>query len=243
MTEPREITIGDGTVRRPRKPWTETVHELLHHLHASGLPVPEPLGLDDRFEYVTLVPGLDGDRAWPNGVSTDGARSLGQLLRRVHDATADWTPPADAHWSVPHQGGTAICHGDPKPANVTWVDGRAAGLFDWDAARPGDPIEDLAYALLWTTPLNGDPSIPVTEAEASLRRERAAALLDGYGWTAPFDVVERTVRRHELAIEEVEWLGSRGHEPHAEWLAQGWPDRWRSGVEAMRRAGRQVFPA
>lgn len=243
MTEPREITIDDGTVRRPRKPWTETVHALLRHLRAAELPVPEPLGVDEHFEYVSLVPGLDGDAAWPDGTSTDGARSLGQLLRRVHDATAEWTPPAGATWSVPHGAGAVICHGDPKPANATWVDGRAAGLFDWDAARPGDPSEDIAYALLWTVPLNGDPLAPVTEPEAALRRERAAALLDGYGWAGPFDVVQQALRRHELAIGEVEQLGTQGHEPHAAWLAQGWPRRWRGDLEAMHRAGRQIFPA
>ena len=242
MTDSREITIDDGTVRRPRNPWTETVHALLRHLRAAELPVPEPLGIDEHVEYVSLVPGLDGDAAWPDGVSVDGARSLGQLLRRVHDATADWTPPAGATWSVPHGAGAVICHGDPKPANAAWVDGRAAGLFDWDAARPGDPIDDLAYALLWTVPLNGDPSILVTEPEAALRRERAAALLDGYGWTEPFDVVELALRRHELAIREVEWLGAQGHEPHAEWLAQGWPRRWRDDLGALHRAGRQIFP-
>ena len=242
MTESREITIDDGTVRRPRTPWTETVHALLRHLRAAELPVPEPLGTDEHFEYVSLVPGLDGDTAWPDGVSVEGTRSLGQLLRRVHDATADWTPPAGATWSVHHSAGAVICHGDPKPANATWVDERAAGLFDWDAARPGDPVDDLAYALLWTVPLNGDPSIPVTGSEAALRRERAAALLDGYGWTGPFNVIERALRRHELAIREVEWLGAQGHEPHAEWLAQGWPRRWRGDLEALHRAGRQIFP-
>lgn len=243
MPEHRKISIENGTVRRPRKPWTETVHELLRHLRAEELPVPEPLGIDERFEYVTLVPGLDGDSAWPDGVSVEGSRSLGRLLRRVHDATANWTPPPDAHWSVPHCGGTAICHGDPKPGNLTWTDGQAAGLFDWDAARPGDPSEDLAYALLWTVPLNGDPLATVPTPEVVLRRERAAALLDGYGWTGPFDVVDRALRRHELAIQEVERLGAEGHEPHTGWLAQGWPHRWRSDLDTMRRAGQEIFPA
>ena len=133
MAEPREITIEGGTVRRPRTPWTETVHALLHHLRAAELPVPEPLGIDESFEHVSLVPGLDGDSAWPDGVCVDGARSLGQLLRRVHDATAGWTPPRGATWSVPHSNGAVICHGDPKPANAAW-----------DAARPGEHVDDLA---------------------------------------------------------------------------------------------------
>ncbi|MGP9536656.1 phosphotransferase [Brachybacterium sp. AOP43-C2-M15] len=243
MTDPREIRIDGTTVHRPRAPWTRTVHALLRHLRAQDLPVPEPLAIHERVEHVSLVPGRAGDEAWPHGVPADGARSLGRLLRSVHDATRGWTPPADARWSVPHAPGEVICHGDPKPANVAWQGGVAVGLFDWDAARPGDPVEDLAYTLLWTVPLNGDPSTLVTEPEARLRRERAAALLDGYGWTGPFDVVGQAVRRHEQAIDEVEHLGAEGHEPHATWVAQGWPAAWRSRLGAMRAAGRRVLPA
>ncbi|GAA1491538.1 phosphotransferase enzyme family protein [Brachybacterium sacelli] len=242
MPEPREVRIDGDTVRRPRKPWTETVHALLRHLREQDLPVPEPRGIDDRFEYVSLVPGLGGDGAWPDGVSADGARSLGRLLRRIHDATRGWTPPADAQWSVPHGSASTICHGDPKPGNVAWIDGRAVGLFDWDAARPGAPVADLAYALLWTTPIDVDPTgLQVTAVEAALRRERAAALLEGYGWSGPLDIVDVAVRRHELAIDEVEWLGERGHEPHASWVAQGWPGRWRDLLPTMRVAARSAF--
>ena len=106
---------------------------------------------------------------------------------------------------------------DPQPANFAWRDGRAVGLFDWDAARPGQPVDDVAYALLWFSPFNAD--------EAQIRgrgfhgepdrRARAEALLDGYGWDQPIDVVEAAVTRHAQAIDEVVWLGERGHEPHA----------------------------
>lgn len=244
MPEPREITLLGKTVRRPRKPWTETVHALLRHLREQDLPVPEPLGIDDRFEYVTLVAGVAGDEAWPDGVPADGARSMGRLLRAVHDATRAWLPPTEAQWSVPHSPGTIICHGDPKPGNVAWLDGRAAGLFDWDAARPGDPFDDLAYALLWTIPLNAVPRDGQPSAtEQARRRERAEALLEGYGWSAPLDIVDAAVRRHELAIDEAEWLGERGHEPHASWAAQEWPTRWRHDLDALRSAGRRAFPA
>lgn len=242
MENPREVRIDGETVRRPRKPWTETVHALLRHLRELDLPVPEPLGLDESFEYVSLVAGLGGDEAWPDGVSVEGARSLGRLLRTVHGGTREWTPPVGALWSVPHDSGPIICHGDPKPGNVAWIDGQAVGLFDWDAARPGTPIDDLAYALLWTTPIDADPPTPeYSAAEAALRRERAAALLEGYGWSGPLDVVEVAVRRHELAIDEVEWLGARGHEPHASWVAQGWPGRWRDLLPSMRVAAGSAF--
>lgn len=208
MAGPREIRIDGGTVRRPRMPWTPTVHDLLDHLSTQGIPVPRPLSIDDHIESVSLVPGLAGDDVWPDGLSA------------------------------------TICHGDPKPANVAWRNEVAVGLFDWDAARPGDPAEDVAYALLWVTPIEVDPGDePLSKHEITLRRARARALLDGYGWEGSYDVVEAAESRHEQAIDEVEWLGSHGHEPHATWVAQGWPISWRSRLNAMREAGRRTFPA
>lgn len=210
----RTIRIADGVVRRPMKPWTSTVHGLLSYLHGCGLPVPEPLGYDARFEYVRLVEGDAGADAWPHQLSLDGVRSAGALLRDIHDATAEWPVPSDAVWSAPHTGGAVICHGDPKPANMAWRDGQAVGLFDWDAARPGDRLEDVAYALIWLAPFESNPAELERRgfAAAPARRARVAAFLDGYGWREPFDVVEEVVRRHAKAIDEVVWLGERGHE-------------------------------
>ena len=80
-----------------------------------------------------------------------GVRSAGALLRAVHDASRSWSPPPDAVWAVPSFPGPVICHGNPQPANLAWRAGRAVGLFDWDAARPAEPLSDVAAALLWFT--------------------------------------------------------------------------------------------
>ncbi|WP_122941806.1 phosphotransferase [Brachybacterium sp. EE-P12] len=154
-------------------------------------------------------------------------------IQSLHQTRGD-SPPTEACWSVPHTSSITVCHGDPKPGNFAWLDGRAVGLFDWDAARPADPASDIAYALLWTVPV---PIRPIPELSATDRREadaRAAALLEGYGWEDPFEVAERATARHEQAIEEVEWLGSHHHEPHASWVRDGWPGRWRRELRAVR---------
>lgn len=238
------VRIEGDVVRRPVKPWTATVQALLTHLHAQGLPVPKPLGFDECDELVSLVAGEAGPAAWAHQVTLAGVQSAGALLRRVHDATQGWVPPADAVWSVPFDPDTAvICHGDPQPANMAWQQGRAVGLFDWDAARPGHRLDDVAYALEWLTPFGGD--------DAELRRRgfpgppdrpaRVDAFLEGYGWTEPFDVVESVLRRRRRSIEEVVVLGEQGHQPHADWVAAGWPARWRAGLEEIR-ALRAEFP-
>jgi len=243
VTDARHITISGDVVRRPRKPWSETVHRLLRHLGERGHPVPRPLGLDDRHEYVSLIPGDDGDAAWPNGMSAEGAHSMGSLLRRIHDDTREFALPPDAVWSIPSDPAPTICHGDPKPGNVAWRQSRAVGLFDWDAARPAPVSEDIAYALLWTVPVETDPGpVPPTAREREERRARAAAFLDGYGWTSSLDIVDVVVARHAKAVDEVQWPGEQGHEPHATWVHDGWPERRRSRLGAMRAAGRLTFP-
>jgi Ser/Thr protein kinase RdoA (MazF antagonist) len=236
MGKARSVRIRGEVVIRPRKPWTPTVHSLLAHLHARGLPVPEPLGYDDQEEQVRLVPGEAGVDAWPHQLELAGVRTAAALLRQVHDASADWQPPADAQWSVPFTPGPIVCHGDPQPADFAWCHGQAVGLFDWDGARPGDPGGDVAYALLWFTPFNADESeLRSRGFEGSPdRRARAEAFLDGYGWTQPIDVVHAAATRHAQAIDEVVWLGEGGHEPHSSWVAAGWPGRWRAGLDAIR---------
>ena len=242
-------------VERPRKPWTPTVQALLGHLRTEGLPVPEPLGYDDDHEYVGLIAGDAGQDAWRHLSEPDGLRSAGALLRQLHDATTRWRPPSDAIWSVPPSTGDdgtdgsdrvsrVICHGDPQPANFAWRDGRAVGLFDWDAARPAGRLSDLAYGLLWMVPVGAEPAelercgFP----EVPDRRARAEAFLDGYGWQQPVDVVEVALARHEQAIDEVVLLAEHGHQPHADWVAAGWPQRWRSGLDRKRSLSRGFDP-
>jgi hypothetical protein len=228
VSERRNVEIVGDVVRRPRKPWTATVHALLRHLVDEGLPVPEPVAIEGPDEFVRLVAGDAGDAAWPHQSGLTGVASAGRLLRRIHDATRSWTPPRDAAWAVPAEGASVICHGDPKPENMAWRDERAVGLFDWDDARPAEPISDVAYALEWFTPFDVDPDELVRRGLRPHpdRRARISAFLDGYGWEGGLDVVDAVLRRQQRAIDEVVWLGAAGHEPQASWVAAGWPARW-----------------
>lgn len=247
MKETREVRVVSGVVHRPAKPWTKTVHNLLRHLLAAGLPVPEPLSLDGAVEMVRLVPGDAGQDCWPHQLGLEGVASAGHLLRRVHEAARTWVPPADAVWAVPEEPGVGeldrvICHGDAQPANFAWSGGMAVGLFDWDSARPAPPLSDVAYALEWLTPFEDCPRELARRGfvDEPDRRRRVRAFLDGYGWDEPLDVVEAVLHRQQLAIDEVVHLGRAGHEPHASWVAQGWPARWQTKLDTTRRLARQV---
>lgn len=243
MGEIREVRINENVVERPAKPWTPTVHALLNHLVRSGLPVPEPLDSGDGVERVTLVPGEAGSDAWAHQLSVESIRSAGRLLRRVHDATVTWVPPTDANWAVPFSPEDVICHGDPQPANFAWREGIAVGLFDWDdVARPANRLSDVAYALEWFAPFEDDPAeLRFRGFDETLdRRARITAFLDGYGWEGPIDVVATVTARQQTAIDEVVYLGQLGHEPQAEWVAAGWPDRWRSKLATTRRVAEKL---
>lgn len=45
-----------------------------------------------------------------------------------------------------------IVHGDMRPGNFLYADGRVTALLDWEMAHPGDPVEDIAWIFrpLWS---------------------------------------------------------------------------------------------
>lgn len=46
-----------------------------------------------------------------------------------------------------------LVHGDAKPGNVAFREGRVTAVFDWEMATIGDPLADIGWAeLLWTIP-------------------------------------------------------------------------------------------
>src|SRR5204862_5605877 len=77
---------------------------------------------------------------------------VGQWLRRVHDVTAEFIPPADERWFTGRtmQLGWIVGHQDAAPYNAVMDGDRLAGFFDWDMAFPSAREVDLAFsALLW----------------------------------------------------------------------------------------------
>ena len=50
--------------------------------------------------------------------------------------------------------GTPLClvHGDYKANNLVAGAGGRVAIIDWELAHIGDPMEDLAWTMLWTTP-------------------------------------------------------------------------------------------
>lgn len=61
-------------------------------------------------------------------------------------AALDWlraNAPADAR--------LCLVHGDFKTNNLLFDEGRTQAVIDWELAHIGDPLEDLAWTMLWNT--------------------------------------------------------------------------------------------
>lgn len=222
----RPVELSAETVTRPAGPQSRTVHSFLRHLRDKGLDcVPEPLSLDEETEVLRYIDGESGGDGWKNQHDEQGLRSAAHLLRRIHDASADWVPPQDAVFDAPPESavGDIFGHGDPGPWNFVWRDGQAIALIDWDFLRPAPRIDDVAYALLWFAPMRDDESSLEWHhfPEVPDRRARIDAFLEAYGMPPDFDVAEAVIRRRHATIQHVRLLADQGLEPQRTWVAEG----------------------
>jgi len=142
------VRVGD-TVRRPWRRSTPFAHAVLARLAeiSAGL-APVPLGRDDQGREV--LSWLDGEvpiPPFPTWATEEAFLvSLGELVRRVHDALAGWLPDPALTWGTEladPSGGRQVVHGDVCPENIVCRDGKAAALLDWDFAAPGRRIWDV----------------------------------------------------------------------------------------------------
>jgi aminoglycoside phosphotransferase (APT) family kinase protein len=222
----RPVEIDHDTVTRPATRSTPTVHTLLRHLRSRGvLDVPEPLGIQDGRESLRFVPGESGGDGWSHQHTDQGLASAARLLRRVHDAGADWVPPDDATWVAPPVAGGAIvfCHGDPGPWNFVWRDQEAVGLIDWDYLHPGPRLDDVAYALRWFVPLRADEHVLDWHhfPEVPDRGHRVRVFCEAYGELPAFDVADTVSRRMMATRDLMASLAADGVEPQRSWVADG----------------------
>jgi hypothetical protein len=184
------VLVG-GTVRRPVRAWTASVHELLRHLEAKGFDgAPRVLGIDeDGREVLSYLEGdAVGERSrWPEWTRTDDTLvQVAHWLRAYHEAVADFVPSAGAHWRTGRRWspGSIIGHNDAGPCNAAWGSGRLAGFFDWDFAGPTTVDSDVAMMALCWVPLHAS-RVAASEGytDFAARPARLRLFLDVYGWT------------------------------------------------------------
>ena len=251
------VRVGD-TVRRHAGPSGAAVRELLLHLEAVGFEgAPRHLGNDEQGREV--LSWIDGDvplPPYPAWSMTELALAdLGSLVRRFHDATATFVPPATAEWAADWADPTGgagrpdrtICHNDLFPENVVFRDGRVVALIDFAMAAPGRPLWDIAIAAELWGPL-GDPARRDQHPLDLDGVARLAVLARGYGLEPGraeelFDVIVEE-RAHSIANIRAEiaagnaswirnWTGAGGDERAAA------DDAWIAGQRSalIRAAG------
>ena len=232
------VTFVDDLVLRPARPWTATVHLLLAHLRESGLDcVPEPVGIRDEVEGLRYIAGDCGPDAWRHQRTEAAVLSAAALLRRVHDATETFVPPEGAQWAFPpREGATVVTHGDPGPWNFVWRDGEAVALVDWDYASPAPAMDDVAYAVENFGPLRTDDVARDVHGfeEPPDRAARVHAFAEAYGLGGTSGLVDRVVERQQATLTRISDLASRGHEPWASWVLNGYLDEIRGRVRWTR---------
>jgi Ser/Thr protein kinase RdoA (MazF antagonist) len=226
-----EVVRSGATVRKPWRRSSRAVLHLLGYLEDQGYAgAPAGLGRDDRGRQVLeYVPGTMADRMAP--LTGAGLGRVGAMIRRLHDLTARYRPPADPGWEplLPPLREEVVCHHDLAPWNLV-RDGERWVFVDWDGAAPGSRMEDLGYAAHGFVPLHpgGDPG-------ADARRLRALA--DGYGCDDAQrrelpDAVLYRVRGMFRTLEE----GARtGAQPWARLHAEGHADHWGPAADYVER--------
>jgi hypothetical protein len=178
----------DGAVLKTAGPWAGGVIALLRHLENVGFGgAPRVLGdgysADGRLA-VSYVPGESPHpRAWPES----SVSAIGELLRRLHDATRNFTPPAGVqwqrHWLRDLDGpDRVIGHGDAGPWNIVGPPGQPSALIDWEFAGPIDARWELAEAT-WLNAQLHDDDIAASHGlpDAAGRARQVRAIVDGYG--------------------------------------------------------------
>ncbi|GGY90730.1 phosphotransferase family protein [Novosphingobium colocasiae] len=174
--------------------------DLLHALHAQGLPVPRtiaqgaagsPVGtayaICERLSGGDLRKRLAGPepdrpalglalvaaqarlhdcevaRLPARFLSEHGYRSPAQQVDTWSAIALDGIGAGDAllvaaidrlRRACPAPGEPRLVHGDFKTNNVVCDDDGRLAVIDWELAHLGDPLEDLAWTMLWTTPFD-----------------------------------------------------------------------------------------
>ena len=135
------VTRMGNIVYRPCCPNSPFVHHVLQWLEAKQVgAVPQFLGLSKDGREMTSF--LEGDSPPDLGYfHTRQLSQAGRLIKHLHEALSDF-PGCKP--------GQTICHNDLSPCNFMFSDDIPYAVFDWDAAKIGDPLDDVAYALwMW----------------------------------------------------------------------------------------------
>lgn len=221
-------------VRRRTGAQSPATHQLLRWLRLRGFTrVPELLEVTPGEEVLGYLAGEPVFRPWLAAARTDDwMAELGIWLREYHAAVSGFAVCPDARflWG-PGQpaAGMVVNHGDLGPWNIIQRGGRVSGVIDWDMARFGDPLDDLAQLALECVPLKPSTADRLGVAPGTdVLRRRLGVLCEAYGESDPDRVLRHTVDYLERMATEIEELAGRGRAPFALYAKDRVPQDYRA---------------
>lgn len=227
-----------ATVRRPRGPWTPTIHALLRALRTAGFTKsPQPLGVDDAGrEIVEYLEGDVGVYPMPDWVWADALLlEVAEALRELHDLTQEMDLPTDG-WRRPALApAEVICHGDIAPFNTVCRDGHLTAFIDWDHARPAPRGWDLGYAAYrWVslTPPGHPDGCPLDPAD---RDRRLRLFCAAYRDVEPAEVVRWAIVRLDDLVAHSRSSAETGDPAFVATVAAGHADLYQADAAWLRR--------
>jgi Phosphotransferase enzyme family len=226
------VSRAGATVRRPERPTSPATRALPERLERAGFDgSPRHLGRGEQGrEVLSFVDGEAPIEPFPAWALTDEALvSVGELLRRYHDAVASFDP-AGHRWprTVPAAfGGDLLCHNDPNLDNVVFSGGRARALIDFDLAAPGSAVWDVACAVRFWAPLRDERDVPEPVRGRSLARLQLFADADGLPAEQRARLPAAVRAAHEWAYDVVREAVAGGHDA----FSRFWEDGGRGRAE------------
>ncbi len=224
-----KITLIDGILHRPGQPWSAQIQSLLAHLADQGFEgSPRPLGFDrGGHEMVSYLPGTTLDAQTHQHFQTDKVLiSAALLLRRLHDAGADYEALPKSPWQGLPTGSNhrrdehVICHNDFAPYNCVLNNGIIDGVFDFDTASPGPARWDVAYAVFRFCPLS-PPSNPSSFGSLEEQRRRLRLFCDEYDTPCDEELLDLVVERLSALISHMHDQAAHGDEAFAGHIEAG----------------------
>ncbi len=171
------------------------VHRLLLFLEEKGVEgVPRFLGVDEQGrEMLSFVEGYCPHDGAPQPEGTWSDASLIQvfkMLRRVHDVTAGSELAEQCE---------VVLYGDPAPRNTIYKDGRPIAFIDWDLARPGRRVRDVAQAVWQWLDLGS-----LERRDLKEHQRRIPMLVRAYGLENPAELIPEIIAVQSECLEDLQ---------------------------------------
>ncbi|WP_432522871.1 phosphotransferase [Kineococcus sp. SYSU DK006] len=242
----RVVRRGDR-VLRPVGAWTPRVHELLRRLEREGFrAAPRVHGTAGGLEELDFLPGRVSNYPVTDAAASEAAlRSAAALLREYHDVTARFARELPREgWVLPvEEPVEVVCHGDFAPHNCVLDGERVVGLIDFDTARPGARLLDVAAGAYRWVPLSS-PEADGVRGDVAEHARRLAVFCDVYGLgeRERAGLLDAVIASLEGLVRFMHEQAAAGSAAFAGHVAAGHDRLYRSDAEHVARH-RELFEA